>query len=556
MTADVSRRFQAAAIETVARAGGLDRVLSHLCSQVEQVICDSICLSTVRDAFSGETNVVAASGAPDKLIDALNGPSPADFEDACGIVGGWSVPILSSEETLIGSLTVYRSKEDEPTAAEEQILATAGNIARIAIEQHRIAQTLRAFEERQVESAAQDARSLDNLSVMAGSIAHEYNNLLAVIVGNADLAIASGNLQPPVADWIADIQKAGKRASELTRQLQELGGKEISCVETVDLPDLVAKVAEHLRTLTSDVIEYEHLNDDESLYVSGDVSRIQEIVMSLVGSAPQAIDTSADTIYIRTGVFTADRAYLQQSYAGDELPEGDYVFVEVQRSGFGLTDDDLRRNRDPFFVPKPAGRAMGLASAFGIIKRHGGALHLDNNPVTGSTFRALLPRRILATAPAASDVVRDEEDSSTGIVLVVDDEPMVVSVAKEMLSGRGLRVLTAYDGEHGVSIARQHIKEIDVVVLDATMADLSAEDTFRALRALRGDLPVIFCSGQPEAYCLNLVEGRELTGFVSKPFQSSDLYDAVQDLMDLRERAPSAPNSDHESEDLAPDKPM
>ncbi len=509
MTADVSRGFQAAALEAVASGGGLDRVLSQLCSQVEQVVSDSICLSSTRDAMSG--------------------PIPGELADARDFVGGWSVPIFSSENSLIGSLTVYRFKEGEPTTRDEQTLVAASDIARIAIEQDQVGQALRAFEERQLEPGLGDARDLDNMSVLAGSIAHEYNNLLAVIVGNADLAIASGDLQPRVANWIGDIQEAGKRASELTRQLQEFAGKEISCLETIDLPALVADVAEHLRSVTAGEIKYERPNENESLYVSGDILRIREIVMSLVG-----IDTSADAVCFRTGVFTPDTAYLRHSYAGEELSEGDYVFVEVQHAGGSLTDDDLRRIRDPFFAPRTAGRGIALTSALGIIKRHGGALHIDIDPVTGSAFRAIFPRRVLATAPAVSDVIRDD-DVSTGTVLVVDDEPMVVSVAKEMLSAQGLRVLTAYDGEHGLAIARQYVDEIDAVVLDATMGDLSGDDTFQALRDIRDDLPVIFCSGRAETYCLNLLEGRELTGFVSKPFKSSVLFEAVQTLMGLRE---------------------
>ncbi len=505
----------------------------------------------VRDALSGEWSVAAAPGAPDELLRALNGPIPEIIEHA----GGWSIPIASPENGTIGSLTVYRLKGGEPTAREEQILAAVSDIAGIAIEQHRAARTPGAVEGSRSVSTVPETRDLDNLSFMAGSIAHEYNNLLAVIVGNADLAIESGNLEPPAANWIADIQKASKRASELTRQLQEFAGKEISCLETIDLPAFVADIAEHLRGVTSREIDYQCLSKDESIYVSGDVLRIREIVTSLAGIAREAVDAPSDTIHIRTGVFTADKAYLRQSYYGDELTEGDYVFVEVQRPGHEMTNDDLLGIRDPFFVPNTGGRSMGLTSALGNIKRHGGALHIDNDPLKGPTLRALFPRRILATASAVSDATIHER-SSTGTVLVVDDEPMVVSVAEEMLSGQGLHVLTAYSGEHGLSIARQNIDEIDAVVLDATMDDLSGEDTFQALRKMRDDLPVIFCSGQPETYCLNLVEGRELTGFVSKPFKSSVLYETVQNLIELREQHKEVAVDDNRSAGASMDKSM
>ena len=196
---------------------------------------------------------------------------------------------------------------------------------------------------------------------------------------------------------------------------------------------------------------------------------------------------------------------------------------------------------------------MTLATTLGIIRRHKGALHIDNDGTKGVTFRALFPRWILATAPAVVDTVR-KGDASTATVLVVDDEAMVVTVAKEMLSDQGLRVLTAYDGEQAVSIARQHIAEIDAVVLDATMSEMSGEDTFRALRDICDDLPVVFCSGQRISYCLNLLEGKELTDFVPKPFKSSVLYQAVADLVERRNSQRRAAKNGRHSLDVAPDK--
>lgn len=552
MKADELRRFQSAALETIAQGGEFDRILNQLCSLVEQVICDSICLAVLPDELSGDWSVVSAPGAPSELINALNSPVPSDIDGTCGIAGGWSAPIFSSDDIAIGSLTVYRLKIGEPTAHEEQILVTASSIACTAIGQHRASKSPRVSEWNQTATSVQATHDLESLSAMAGSIAHEYNNLLAVIVGNADLAVGSGILEPPVSNWIADIQSAGMRAAELTRQLHTYAGQEIACVETIDLHALAADMAEHLGSMTSREIVYERQDVSESLYVSGDVLRIREIVMSLVGNTQEAIGTSADTIYIRTGVFTADSAYLKHSYAGDRLAEGDYVYIEVLRSGPGITDDDRRRIYDPFFTSATAGRGVGLATALGMIKRHNGALHLGNDPVAGSTFRAFFPRRILATAPAVSDAI-PEKDVPAGTVLVVDDEPMVVSLAKRMLSEQGLRVLTACNGEQGVSIARQHVGDIDAVVLDATMPEMSGEETFHALREVCDDLPVIFCSGRQATYCLDLVEEKNLTAFVSKPFKAATLYEAVENLIETRESRREGANSGHEPSDLAQD---
>jgi len=547
---EIILQLQANVLERIAVGARLEETLRELCALVEGIVPESICSSMLL-APDGTLRVAAAPRASEELIEALNGLVPSDLAGSCGtavyqrqaifvgdtscdprwsqfrdlarkfkIEACWSVPIFSRQQAVLGSFAISHLEPREPTAFDKQILKTASQLAGIAVERNIS------------EKAVQQAQKLESLGVLAGGIAHDFNNLLVGILGNAHLAISQIEPGSSASEPIGEIRKASERAADLIKQLLAYAGRGKVSIETVDLCTMMKEMAELLRSSVPRKIELECSFPDESLWVDADVTQLRQVGMNLVTNAADSIGSGAGIVSVHSGVMTADRTYLSKCQAGDHLPPGDYNYMQIRDTGCGMDEEMMGKIFDPFFTTKANGRGLGLAATLGIVKAHGGALSIDTGPDAGTTFRVLFPRaRADADVADRDERPRGECRGAPATILVVDDEEMVLNVTKQMLEHIGYHVLTAGSGRDAVTLARELGDELDLVVLDATMPGMDGEETFRALRKLRTDLPVAFCSGHGPVDGAALVAGRRRTAFIAKPFSPETLYRTVARLL-------------------------
>ncbi len=387
-----------------------------------------------------------------------------------------------------------------------------------------ITQRKRAEEDRiRLEAQVQNAQKLESLGVLAGGIAHDFNNLLTGILGHADLALLELSPLSPARDSIRQIETSARRAAELTRQMLAYSGRGKFVIQAVQIHEVVEEMSHLLEISISKKCVLKYHFAENLPAIEADVTQLRQVVMNLIINASEAIGDKSGAIVVSTGAMECDRNYLAGSYLDEDLPEGVYVYLEVADTGSGMTPETLARIFDPFFTTKFTGRGLGLAAVLGIVRGHRGAIKVYSEPGRGTTFKVLFPASSRPAQTGTARVAEPESWHGQGLILVVDDEETVRTLAKRMLERLGFTVLLASDGQEAVEIFRQHAADIQAVLLDMTMPHMDGEEAFRELRRIRSDVCVVLSSGYNEQDATNRFAGKGLAGFIQKPYRLEDL---------------------------------
>jgi signal transduction histidine kinase/ActR/RegA family two-component response regulator len=373
-----------------------------------------------------------------------------------------------------------------------------------------------------------EAQRLESLGVLAGGIAHDFNNLLTPILGDASLALLDLPENSPARRWLRRIEKAARRAAALTNQMLAYSGQKPSLVEPLDISKLVEEMAQLLEGAVSGKSELVFDLPEDLPAVEADAAQLSQVVMNLITNATEAVRDGAGRTVLRTGQIEAEKVESNFLIGNNELLSDHYVFLEVVDNGCGMDAQTQSKIFDPFFTTKFTGRGLGLAAAVGIVRSHGGAIEIESEVGRGTRFRVLLPsagHRVLPAAPANTSI---ENWRARGTVLVVDDDEGVRELVAETLQRAGLTVLLTGDGREAVELFRRQAKEIQVVVLDRTMPNVSGEQAFEEIRRIRPDARIILMSGYSEEQAAwHFVDGG-LEAFLHKPFEPMALLERVR----------------------------
>ena len=363
--------------------------------------------------------------------------------------------------------------------------------------------------------------------MLAGGIAHDFNNLLTGILGNASLAVELLAPSSPVQPLLRELVSAGQRLGDLTRQLLAYSGRGTSTMAPVNLSDLVREISALIQASIPKHVHVRLALDNKIPLITADPSQAQQIVMNLIINGAEAIPADqSGSVLVSTGFQQIDEAYIRfAAVSPDELKPGGYVCLEVHDNGVGMHAETQARIFDPFFTTKIQGRGLGLAAVLGIVRSHNGVIKVYSQQGKGTTFKVLLP----ADGKAALRPTLFREDlRGAGTILVVDDEDVVRSVAKNILQLYGYEVILAEDGAQAVSIYERRSAEIDVVLLDLVMPNVGGEAVYRQLRLIRPDVRVILNSGYSDTEAQARFAGKGLAGFIKKPFTAADLGQEIK----------------------------
>ena len=407
------------------------------------------------------------------------------------------------------------------------------SVGALVVNYRDITERVRAEEVRhEAEERLRQAQKMEAVGQLAGGIAHEFNNLLTVILGNLSLARAQAADRPDSAPLLEAAEQAAGRAAELTGQLLGFARRTALHFAPLDLNQTIAEAAALLRRTIDPRIAVELQPAADLWAVEADRAQVTQALMNLCLNARDAMPDGG-RLRLETANVTVTEEHPRQD---GPAPPGDYVRLRVQDTGRGMTDQVRARVFEPFFTTKGRGQGsgLGLPMALGIVEQHRGFLECASEPGRGTCFDLYLPRsprEALRNAP----VQRPEGGAET--VLLVDDEAMIRELGRTILTQYGYRVLVAEDGQDAVEVYRER-PGIDLVVLDLTMPRLSGQEALRHLREFDPGVRVVFASGYSADYAADS-DSDGVLGFIHKPYRPHDLARAVRAALD----SPAPPTS-------------
>jgi two-component system, cell cycle sensor histidine kinase and response regulator CckA len=365
------------------------------------------------------------------------------------------------------------------------------------------------------EEQVLQAQKLHLLGQLAGGIAHDFNNLIVTVLGNVTYLKDNPPAGNELADCLDEIETAARRAAELTSQLMSFSRPHRRSRESVDVGKLIHEVVGLLRRTVPRSLEI--LTDVAGdLTVSGDASQLLQVMMNGCINAKQAMPHG--------GVLRVEARPVKPS-TGTHAHKGSFVRIVVEDSGLGMDDAILSRVFQPFFTTKPKGEGtgLGLATAYRIVRDHGGDITMTSELGVGSRLVITLPAaEVEDTVPVS--VEHDHQSKLVGRVLVVDDEPLVRSTARRMLERFGLRVSLAVDGVDALAVHAAETERFDVAIVDLDMPNLDGEQTIVQLRARDPHLPVIIASGHADSERTRRLIARGRISLLPKPFDAAGLW--------------------------------
>lgn len=384
-------------------------------------------------------------------------------------------------------------------------------------------------QEHELQRQLRQAQKMEAVGTLAGGVAHDFNNMLAGILGNAQLIEAGMTPDNPDAGCVADLIQSAERAADLTRKLLDFSHKGTPVMAVVDAHSLIDEVIHLLEHSIDTSIDVKRELTTGNPHVRGDANLLQNALLNLCLNARDAMPDGG-TITLATARVKVDGRLLIPPLK--QLSPGTYVKISVADTGVGIPKGFREKIFEPFFTTKSKGKGtgLGLASAYACVVEHKGAIQVESEEGQGTVFSVFLP---------ATDYVNDKKISGKagesvrgdGHILIVDDEDVVCKFGARALEALGYTVSTASDGLEGVISFHKGVDKIDLVLLDIVMPKMDGIAAFKRMRELNPKVPILLCSGFSPPAALDEMLEKGAAGFIAKPYRIDQLSQEVHRII-------------------------
>jgi signal transduction histidine kinase/CheY-like chemotaxis protein len=384
---------------------------------------------------------------------------------------------------------------------------------------------------KRVEAQLRQAQKMESVGRLAGGVAHDFNNMLLLILGHTEMILRETDQAHPFRDDLEQIKTAGERSAALTKQLLAFARKQTVAPRVLDLNEIVDSMTKMLQRLIGEDIDVAWIPGDEVWPIKIDPSQVDQILANLCVNARDAI-TGVGKVTIETS-----NADLDEHHCANEagFMPGQYVVLAVSDNGCGMNSNTLGQLFDPFFTTKESnqGTGLGLASVYGAVKQNNGFINVYSEPDQGSTFKIYLPRHIGKPSQQATAAVKLVPRGHE-TVLLVEDELSILRLTTKMLEDQGFTVIGASTPGEAIRIAGEYAEDIHLLITDVVMPEMNGRDLAMNLLSLYPKIKRLFMSG----YTANVVAHHgvlnEGVNFLQKPFSSQDLSAKVREALDRK----------------------
>ncbi len=387
-------------------------------------------------------------------------------------------------------------------------------------------------ERKNEQEQLRQSQKMEAIGLLAGGVAHDFNNLLAVILGFSELAARKLPPGHPVADQLSEVFDAARRGGDLTRKLLAFSRKQIIQPRALDLGATVGDFTRLLSRILGEDVDLVVDGSPEPLLVRADPVQLEQVLLNLCTNARQAMPKGGSLrLSMRTAAFDEARVR-REPWAN----VGAFIELAVSDTGIGMDEATRLRVFEPFFTTKAAGTGLGLATVYGIVRQHGGFVHVQSAPEQGTTFRVFLPvadSGDVAHVPSGAISSRQRRLRGAGTILLAEDEPSLRALVSTTLTELGYHVVATADGEEAVREYERLGSEIALVLLDVVMPRLDARAAYERIAAIRPDVRVLFMTGYaPESTRLAELIDRGKLPVIEKPFTPTALAAKVRSILD------------------------
>ncbi len=395
-------------------------------------------------------------------------------------------------------------------------------------------------EEAKLKRQVAQATKMQAVGQLAGGVAHDFNNILTAIIGHCDLMLMRHTPGDSDYDDIQQIKSNSNRAAGLTRQLLAFSRQQTLRPQVLQLTDVVAEVSHLLKRLLGETVTLVVKHGRNLGPVRADPGQLEQVIINLAVNARDAMaGRGGGTLTIQTYKVRADQV---AELGSDILPIADYSALSVTDTGSGIAPNVLGKIFEPFFTTKEIGKGtgLGLSTVYGIVKQSGGFIFADSKVGEGTRFVIYLPvHRVETDTGKAARGAKSQEHElwGTGTVLLVEDEPMVRTVAERALTRHGYKVITADNGEEALEVIARG-DEIALLISDVVMPGMDGPTTVREARKSRPDLPILFMSGYAEEQLRKSID-LDNVAFLPKPFSVNELAEAARRAIEIKSAVPS-----------------
>jgi PAS domain S-box-containing protein len=384
-------------------------------------------------------------------------------------------------------------------------------------------------ERRKLEAQLQQAYKMEAIGTLTGGVAHDFNNILSIIIGNTELALDDIPKNNPASLCLENINTASHRAAEIVKQLLNYSRKTDHTLQPVNIVSVIKDALKFLRSTIPTNIKFKKNIQHTSINVLADPVQIHQVMMNLCVNAYHEMEDAGGTLGV-----TIKNKVLDEKEANSypELTKGDYVELMVSDTGPGIDPGIIYRIFDPYYTTKEVGKGsgMGLAVVHGIVKNHNGFVTATSKLGKGSTFTILLP--VIKEKPESKIEKTDELPPGNEKILFIDDEEAIVNIIQKILERLGYKVEALRNPLEALQLFQSKPDKFDLVITDTTMPQMTGVDLSEKLRNIRPDIPIIICTGHSDLIDKTKAKKIGLNAYVMKPIMKQDIANTIRNVLD------------------------